>query len=142
MPVLALPSWRDNVTSPVDHRDAIEYLARAATSEAITGPRTFEIAGTTELSYGDLVQRIADVAVDGRPSVPLPFAATPVASRLTAVITGQDRGLVTPLMESLAHSLPVDDAEARAVFGVEPRDMDEAIADAVAERQRQAVAAE
>ena len=32
MPVLALPAWRQNRTAPVDGRDMLEFLARAATA--------------------------------------------------------------------------------------------------------------
>ena len=32
MPVMALPAWRDNRTAPIDGRDVLEYLARAATA--------------------------------------------------------------------------------------------------------------
>ena len=34
MPVLALPAWRDNRTAPIDGRDMLEFLARAATAPA------------------------------------------------------------------------------------------------------------
>ena len=36
LPVLAIPAWRTNRTAPVDERDVIEVLARAATSERVT----------------------------------------------------------------------------------------------------------
>ena len=34
MPVLALPAWRGNRTAPIDGRDVLDYLARAATAPA------------------------------------------------------------------------------------------------------------
>ena len=34
LPVLALPAWRENRTAPIDGRDVLEYLARAATAPA------------------------------------------------------------------------------------------------------------
>ena len=34
MPVLALPAWRDNRTAPVDGRDMLDFLTRAATAPA------------------------------------------------------------------------------------------------------------
>ena len=39
MPVLALPAWRDNRTAPVDGRDMLEFLTRAATApRELVGP--------------------------------------------------------------------------------------------------------
>ena len=38
LPVLALPAWRDNRTAPIDGRDVLEFLARAATAPAGRSP--------------------------------------------------------------------------------------------------------
>ena len=59
MPVLALPAWRDNRTAPVDGRDMLEFLARAATAPAALSGRSWDIAGPDVMSYGELVERIA-----------------------------------------------------------------------------------
>ena len=37
MPVMALPAWRENRTAPIDGRDVLEFLARAATAPADAG---------------------------------------------------------------------------------------------------------
>ncbi|HKO27935.1 MAG TPA: NAD(P)H-binding protein, partial [Solirubrobacteraceae bacterium] len=37
MPVLTVPAWRTNRTAPIDERDVIELLARAATDEKVCG---------------------------------------------------------------------------------------------------------
>ena len=136
LPVLALPAWRDNCTSPVDLRDVLEYLARAATSEDIDGPRVFEIGGQDKLSYGEMVKRIADVVGGASRAIELPVSATPIASRVSAALTQEDPALVRPLMESLEHSLVPEDAEARATFGLQPHTFDEAVEHALAERER------
>ena len=47
MPVLALPAWRDNRTAPIDGRDVLEFLARAATRPAaLAGGRGTSAAPT------------------------------------------------------------------------------------------------
>lgn len=134
LPVLALPSWRDNRTSPVHVDDVMDYLTAAITSDDVDGALRLDIAGADEISYGDLVKRIGELAGKDRPSVGLPFDATPVASRLAAAVTGEDAGLIQPLMESLQYDLIPDDAEARRRFGVEPKSLDDAIRDALAAR--------
>ena len=47
MPVLAVPAWRDHRTRPIDERDVIELLARAATSERSCGSRSTSAARTS-----------------------------------------------------------------------------------------------
>lgn len=133
LPVLALPAWRENCTSPIDLRDVLTYLARAATSDAIDGPKVFEIGGADKLSYGDVVTRIAELRGREVPSVRLPVSATAVTSRAAAALTSEDTGLIRPLMESLEHDLVPNDAEARATFGIEPKGFDEAVKHALHE---------
>jgi uncharacterized protein YbjT (DUF2867 family) len=134
MPVLALPSWRSNRTRPIHVDDALTYLSCAVTSDDLDGALRLDIGGATEVSYGDLVARIGDLGGHVRPSVGLPFDATPVASRLAARVAGEDPALIAPLMGSLQYDLIPDDREARERFGVDPRTLDDAIRDALAER--------
>jgi uncharacterized protein YbjT (DUF2867 family) len=67
MPVLALPAWRDNRTAPVDGRDMLDFLTRAATVPTALSGRSWDIGGPDVMSYGELVERIAD-AMLVRPS--------------------------------------------------------------------------
>src|ERR1700712_3977712 len=60
LPVLALPGWRDNRSAPIDERDVVTLLAAAATSDAVSG-MALDIGGPDVVSYGALIERIADV---------------------------------------------------------------------------------
>ena len=66
MPVLPGPGWRHNHTAPIDERDGIELLARAATSEAVAG-QSLDIRGRDIVSYGELIERIRDLMLVDRP---------------------------------------------------------------------------
>jgi uncharacterized protein YbjT (DUF2867 family) len=135
LPVLALPAWRDNRTAPVDGRDMLEFLARAATVPAALGG-SWDIAGPDVLSYADLIERIADRMLVSRPSVSLGVNLTPLASVVAAAVAGEDAGLIGPLMESLEHDLlPRDDAAA-AAFGVRLHRLDAALERALREWER------
>ena len=127
LPVLALPSWRENRTRPIDARDVIEYLARAGTTLELDGPRTFDIGGATELSYGDMVLRIAELAGTPRPSFGVPLSLPALASRVGSALAGEDRALIEPLMHSLEYTLIPDDGPAREAFDLVPRSYDEAV---------------
>ena len=101
VPVMPLPAWRDNRTQPIDGRDVIAYLAAAATSDAVGGRVSADIAGPDVLTYGELVDRIRDTLLVPRPALRLPITMTPVASRVAAAIAGEDHELIGP-----AHGRP------------------------------------
>jgi len=58
MPVLTLPAWQRFRTQPIDERDVIAMLRAAALSE-IAG-EVLEIGGPDVLSYGEMLERIAE----------------------------------------------------------------------------------
>jgi uncharacterized protein YbjT (DUF2867 family) len=104
LPVIALPAWRRYRTQPIDERDVVEMLLRAADSRAVAG-RSLEIGGPEVLTYGEIVQRVADLMLLARPTIGLPLTATPLAARLAATLTDEKPELVLPLMESLTCDL-------------------------------------
>ncbi len=105
LPLLTLPPWRSNRTQPIDGRDLIEVLARVATSQAVAG-RSIDIAGPDILSYGEMIERIRDAMLVGRPAVALRrMSAPPLTSRVAAAIAGEDQELIRPLMQGLEHDL-------------------------------------
>lgn len=105
MPMLPLPPWRDFRTQPIDIRDVLSYLVAAATSPALTGASSLDIAGPDVLTYGEIVERIRDHLLVRRPALRLPISATPAASRVAAAIAGEDHGLIGPLMGGLTTDL-------------------------------------
>jgi uncharacterized protein YbjT (DUF2867 family) len=136
LPVLALPAWRDNRTRPIDGRDVTEYLARAATLDPAHAGRAYDIAGPDELSYAEMLNRIADVMLVGRPSLSINLALTPIASVIAAAIAGEDPALIEPLMESLEHDLLPRDEDAAPRFGVRPRRFDASVERALRDWER------
>jgi uncharacterized protein YbjT (DUF2867 family) len=131
LPVLALPSWRNYRTQPLDGRDMVEYLLAAGVGD-VAG-LTLDIAGPDTLSYGELIARIAELMLVRRPSVRLGFGATPWTSAVAARVAGEDLALVRPLMDSLDGDLLADDGEARARLGVRLHGLDAAVEHALRE---------
>jgi uncharacterized protein YbjT (DUF2867 family) len=126
MPVLALPAWRDHRTAPVDGRDMLAFLTRAATAPRALAGRAWDIGGPDVMSYGELVERIADAMLVRRPRVGIDVTMTGVASAVAAAISGEDHGLIGPLMESLEHDL-LPRHEAAPAFGVRLHSFDAAV---------------
>jgi uncharacterized protein YbjT (DUF2867 family) len=133
LPVLALPAWRTNRSAPVDERDAIEMLARAATSARVAR-QSLDLAGPEVVSYGELIERIRDWMLVSRPVIGLPrLTMTPIASRVSALIAGEEHALVGPLMEGLTADLLPRDNRAGELLGVSRHPLDAAIEHALEE---------
>jgi uncharacterized protein YbjT (DUF2867 family) len=127
VPVMPLPAWRDNRTQPLDGRDMLAFLQAGATSPAVDGPLSLDIAGPDVVTFGELVARIQDALLVGRMSIHLGFDLTPVASRVAAAIAGEDPALIGPLMESLGSDLLPRDDRAAGLLGVRRHHLDAAI---------------
>jgi uncharacterized protein YbjT (DUF2867 family) len=134
MSVLPLPSWQRFRTQPIDARDVIAMLLAAARTGAPTG--TLEIGGAEALTYGELLNRIAELMLLGRPALRLPVAMRSFSSRVAAAIAGEDPELVAPLMEGLKGDLlPADDGAAERL-NVRLHSFDAAVEHALAEWER------
>ncbi|MCW3032225.1 MAG: NAD-dependent epimerase/dehydratase family protein [Solirubrobacterales bacterium] len=134
LPVLALPAWQRYRTQPIDERDVIAMLAACASSE-ISG-EVLEIGGPDVLSYGEMLERIAEAMLIGRPAVRLGVNLTPLAGRVAAAIAAEDPELVVPLMEGLQGDLLARDDRAAERLGVRLHSFDSAVEHALAEWER------
>jgi uncharacterized protein YbjT (DUF2867 family) len=133
---LPFPAWRDHRTQPIFERDAIEYLARTPSVPEAAG-RSLDIAGPDMLSYGEMIERIADVMGVGRTPIRVGVSQTPTASAVVASVVGQPVELVRPLMESLEYDLlPRPDALASEVYGIRGHRFDRAVEHALREWER------
>jgi len=131
MPVLTLPAWRRFRTQPIDARDVTDMLAASAT--ATVGSRSLDVGGPDVLSYGEMIDRIANQMLVRRPSVGLSVSATPLAGRLAAAIAGEDPELVLPLMESLEGDLLPASDHAEKLLSVHLHSFDAAVEHALRE---------
>jgi len=133
LPVMAVPAWHSHVTRPIDERDVIELLARAADSDAVSG-ESLDVCGPDTVSYGDLIDRIRHHMLVDRPTIRFRrLTVTPIASRVSAVIAGEEYALIGPLMGSLGDDLLPRDDRAAELLGVRLHTLDAAIERALRE---------
>jgi uncharacterized protein YbjT (DUF2867 family) len=133
LPVLAVPAWRTHRSAPIDERDIVELLARAATSDAVCG-QSHDAGGRDVVSYGELIDRIREHMLVGRATIGFNhLTVTPIASRIAAAIAGEDHALIGPLMESLDHDLLPRDHSAAEKLDVRLHSLDAAIEHALRE---------
>jgi uncharacterized protein YbjT (DUF2867 family) len=136
LPVLILPAWRDNRGMPIDQRDLISVLAACA-DDPRAGGMVLDAAGPEVVSYGQLIRRIADAMLVGRPTIgSRRLSVTPIASRIAAIVAGEQSELIVPLMESLETDLLPVNPLASEVLGIRLHSLDSAIEHALAEWER------
>jgi uncharacterized protein YbjT (DUF2867 family) len=134
LPVLTLPAWQRHRTQPIDERDVIAMLAACAGSR-LPG-QVLEIGGPDVVSYGEMLERIAEAMLVGRPSLRLGVSLTPLAGRIAAAIGSENPELVVPLMEGLQGDLLPREDRAAERLGVRLHSFDSAVAHALAEWER------
>lgn len=133
--LLPMPAWRANRTQPIFEGDAIEYLARTPLTPGAEG-RSLDIVGPEVVSYGEMIEGIAEAMGVGRLPLAIPARQTPAASAVVSAIADQPLELVRPLMQSLEHDLlPRDDA-ARELYGIEAHSFERAVEHALREWER------
>ncbi|HEX8207603.1 MAG TPA: NAD-dependent epimerase/dehydratase family protein [Solirubrobacteraceae bacterium] len=132
MPVIPLPPWSASRTRPIDGRDVLAFLVNAATAEE-AGGRSLDIAGPDVLTWGEMIERIRDLLILGRPGLRLRFGFGSVASRVSAAIAGEDPAFIGALMGSLGHDLLPRDDDAARLLGVRVHRFDRAVEHALRE---------
>src|SRR5918998_180439 len=133
--VLPFPAWQARRSRPIAERDAIEYLALTPARPGAEG-RSLDIAGPDALSYGQMIERIADLMGVARVPLRLSLTQTPAASAVVSALTDQPLELVRPLMESLEHDLLPRGDEAEEIYGMRPLPFGRAVERALAEWER------
>jgi hypothetical protein len=95
------------------------------------------LAGPDTVTYGALIERIRDLMLLDRPVVSLrQLSLTPIASRVSALIAGEQHALIGPLMEGLASDLLPRTPLATELLGVRQHSLDSAIEHALREWER------
>jgi uncharacterized protein YbjT (DUF2867 family) len=136
LPVMVVPRWVSTMTQPIAIDDVIAYLVAARDLE-LASSAVFEIGGPDRISYLDLMKAYARER--GLHRV---FLRVPV---LTPTLSGLWLNLVTPLqarvgrrlIEGVRTETVVTNDSARRVFEIRPSNVEQAMARALAEEDRQ-----
>ena len=127
MPVMVIPAWGEHRTAPVDERDVLSGLTQCA-SYSLAAGRSLDVAGSEIVTYRELIDRIRDHLLVDRASVMLPrLTLSPIASRVAAVIAGEEHALIGPLMAGLESDLLPRSELALPLLGIRPHGLDSAI---------------
>jgi uncharacterized protein YbjT (DUF2867 family) len=136
LPAMIAPAWLTTPTQPIGIDDALSYLEQAPAVAGSEG-REVQIGGPDVLSYGEMLDRMAEVlGRRRRPKLPVPLLTPRLSSLWIGLVTPVDAGVARPLVEGLSTPTVVTDPSGMALFDVEPRPFAETLRRARAEEQR------
>jgi uncharacterized protein YbjT (DUF2867 family) len=133
LPAMIAPAWLKVPTQPIAIDDVLAYLTAAPDLPESAG-REIQIGGPSVLSYGEMLDRMADVlGRRPRPKLPVPLLTPWLSSLWIGLMTPVDAGVARPLIEGLSTKTTVTDTSGAALFDVAPVGFEEALRRAVAD---------
>lgn len=133
LPAMIGPAWLAKPTQPIGIDDVIAYLV-AASEVATSEGREIQIGGSDVLSYGEMLDLMADaLGVRRRPRMPVPLLTPWLSSLWIGLVTPVDAGVARPLVEGLSTPTIVTDRSGAKLFGITPIPLMDALRRALAE---------
>ena len=117
LPVMLCPKWTASHTQTIDLDTLLALLTACVTDEQSLG-QTYDVGGPEQLTYHDLIAQTAAAMGRRRLLIPVPVFAPPLSSWWVTLVTGSSRALVTPLVESLRHTMVASDLRLQERLGM------------------------
>lgn len=136
LPVMITPRWVKTLTQPIAIEDVIAYLLQALDLE-ISGSRIFEIGGTNQVSYLDLLKEYARQRGLRRVMIPVPVLSLRLSSLWLGLVTPVYARVGRELVDSLRNETIVRDRSAEDLFSIRPLGFREALKRALVNEDRQ-----
>ncbi len=130
LPVMICPRWVAVKAQPIAVEDVIAYLLKAL--DLPSGQSvTYEIGGSDQVSYGEIMQEYARQCGLRRWMISVPVLTPRLSSLWLGLVTPVYANIGRKLVDSLRNPTLVKNPSAPAAFKVEPMGLREAIARAV-----------
>jgi uncharacterized protein YbjT (DUF2867 family) len=126
LPAMICPRWVAVKAQPIAVEDVITYMM-AALDLPLKESRVFEIGGTDQVSYGEIMQEYARQCGLRRWMIPVPFLTPRLSSLWLGLVTPIYARIGRKLVDSMRNPTPVRDASALKVFPIKPKSLREAI---------------
>jgi uncharacterized protein YbjT (DUF2867 family) len=110
VPLTPVPSWMRRSLQPIAVQDVVHLVAGALRGQPRN--RHYDVGGAERVTYPELLALFARTAGLRRPQVVVPLVPRTVVSHLVAWVSGMPRGVITPLVDSLAHDMVCTESDA------------------------------
>jgi hypothetical protein len=125
LPVMTCPRWVYVKTQPIAIDDVLNYLIKALDSRQSVG-RTIDIGGPEQMSYGDMIRRVADILGLRRFIIPVPLLTPRLSSYWINFVTPIRSFTARALIESLRYETVCEENSALTMFDIKPLPFDKA----------------
>ena len=131
-PLIICPSWSDSLIQPVALSDVI-HLLRYCLEHPVAGNASHDIGSPDVLSYRRLLEGSARILGLRRRFVHVPRPLLRLSKAFIALASGYPRQLVSPLVESLKHSLTARNLNLQERAGRPGLSFEQAVRESLAE---------
>jgi uncharacterized protein YbjT (DUF2867 family) len=135
LPVIFCPRWSDSLIQPIALSDTIRLL-RYALEHPGGDSRSHDIGGSDIFTYGEMLRRSADLLGLKRRFIRGPFVLLGLSKTFLTLVSGFPGQLVSPLVESLKHSLVARDLDFQQLAGLTGTSFAQAVTDSLAEEKQ------
>ena len=126
LPVMICPRWVDVKAQPIAVEDVIAYLMEALDLPVEQGS-IFEIGGTDQVSYGEIMREYARQCGLHRWMIPVPVLTPRLSSLWLGLVTPIYARIGRKLVDSMRNPTLVLDPSALTTFGIKPKGLRVAI---------------
>ncbi len=140
LPIMVAPRWVNTRTQPIALPDVIRYLVGVLEAPESQG-KVYDVGGPEVLRYVDMLKRAA--VIQNKRTLPLfiiPLLTPRLSSGWLTLVTDVDLETSRNLIDSMTNEVVVRDGNAiRTLIPGEPMGYDEAVKQALAEREAETV---
>ncbi len=136
LPVMVTPRWVTMPAQPIAIEDLISYLA-AALHLPPAKYRVYEIGGSDQVSYADIMRSYARCRGMKLRMIPVPVLTPFLSSLWLGLITPLYARVGRKLIESIVHSTVVRDNVALETFDIRPMGVEDAVRKALTNEDQQ-----
>ena len=130
LPIMIVPKWVRVLAQPIAIEDVIVYLMKAVEVD-LKSSEVFQIGGSDQVSYADIMQEYARQRGLRRLLIPVPVLSPRLSSLWLALVTPLFARVGKKLILGVANETVVRDGRAAEVFDVRPRGVAEAVSRAL-----------
>jgi uncharacterized protein YbjT (DUF2867 family) len=136
LPVMLAPSWLSTPTQAIGIGDVLRYLIETPRILE-TGSREIQVGSAERLTYGQMLDQMADaLGLRRRPRIPVPLLTPWLSSHWIGLITPVDAGVARPLIEGLSTDTTVTDPSGMELFDIQPISFQQALREAITEENQ------
>jgi uncharacterized protein YbjT (DUF2867 family)/membrane protease YdiL (CAAX protease family) len=138
LPMMITPRWVSTRTQPIALADVVRYLVGVLRTPETTG-QTYDIGGPEVLRYSDMMRRVARLQGRSIIVLPVPLLTPKLSSHWLHLVTDVDTAAGRSLVDSMVNEVVVRDDRIRELVPLRLRTFDEAVTEALEERQRELI---